>query len=213
MDNFGINGIVKIDGLDPEDIILTVDWHLWLKDREGGTDTVYKRPNFEKIIDMYSNIHTYKKLIHLGDLTDDEMTDPDELIFYIKKISCPKILVRGNNDAFDDDVYKECGFMSLFNDGFIFDNKTFTHMPVAHDTEMNVHGHSHGHGYYWNTPYNKHLDIWNVDRSPVKYKKLQKMYDEYSKSDIIKDISYMGMSGAEFKKYRGFYNGKRKEEW
>jgi len=215
MDNsFGLNGIIKLDdtSFDTADLLLTSDWHLWLKDRENGTDNVYKRPNFDRIMDMYMNIHTYKKLIHLGDLTDDEMKDPEELIFYMKKISCPKILIRGNNDTFEDDVYKACGFMTLFNDGFIFDNKMFTHMPHEHDCDLNVHGHSHGHRYYWNTPFHKHLDIWNIDRAPIKYSHLQKMYDEYRVSGI-KDVSGMHMTGPEFKKYRGFYNGKKKEEW
>ena len=60
--------------------------------------------------------------------------------------------------------------------------------------------------------FDKHLDIWNVERSPIPYENLQKMYDEYASSGI-NDISDKHMTGPEFKKWRGHYNGKKKEEW
>lgn len=198
---------------DPEDIVLTADWHLWLKDRENiNNGNILKRDNFDKIIDMYSNLHTYKFLIHMGDLTDDEMDDPEQLISVMKKISCKKILIRGNNDAFDLQVYKKCGFEEVYDNGFIFNNMLFTHMPEEHDTELNVHGHYHGCKMYWNCPFDHHVDIWNIDRTPIKYNHLQKLYDEYRGSGIM-DISGLHLTGKEFKEMRGHYNGKKKEEF
>ena len=193
-------------------IFLTADWHLWLKDRENGTNEVYKRPDFDEILEPYYQLNSDDFLIHLGDLTDDEMTDYEKLIEVFKGMKCARILVRGNNDKFDKAAYKKCGFINVCDNGLVMNNILFTHEPVSHTYDMNVHAHQHGHRYYWSCPFDKHLDIWNIERTPVPYENLQKMYDEYVSSGI-NDISDKHMTGPEFKKWRGHYNGKKKEEW
>ena len=192
------------------------DWHLWIKDRKSsinGLHPVYCRENCEDILKQYESID---KFIFLGDLVDDEFYKQftpleqeaifDEMFTNIKNKE--KYLILGNNDPEDYfELYEKYGF-KVVDALFVNDNYLLTHYPInltdVLNVTMNIHGHYHGHGYYWTAPYQCHLDIWNVNRTPVLFKpfELLRIHREYRKD--IKDIYHLHLKNKEeFIKYRG----------
>ena len=196
-------------------VFLTVDWHIWIKDRDVDIKPcpVRFRLDGEKIITQYQALDEDDLLIHMGDIVDDEFYEffDEEMqsgcfdeIF--QDIKCHKILIRGNNDPVSADwLYEEQGFEIY--DGVVVDDIVLTHMPI--DISMlnglfNVHGHSHGHMHYWRVPYTKHLDLWDNAREPVPFDRaiLDKKLDEYK--DHVIDISHLHLQTKdEFMSWRG----------
>lgn len=164
-------------------VYLTTDWHLWLRE-EKNKPTCHKRSNFNEIINKINNtVKPDDLLINLGDLVDGEFTLKKQLKETIQTINCNNmILVLGNNDLFDKDFYKECGFKYVVQ-SFTWKNILFTHIPIKNDNHMNIHGHIHGYKTYW-VPYTNQIDVaaLNGRSEPVELKKVMDSQKSYSKT-------------------------------
>lgn len=196
-------------------VFLTVDWHLWIKDRDVDMKPcpVRFRLDGERIIKQYQELDEDDLLIHLGDIVDDEFYEFfdkemqsgcfDEIF---QDIKCHKILIRGNNDPVSSDwLFEEQNF-DIY-DGVVIDDIVLTHMPI--DISMlnglfNVHGHSHGHLHYWRVPFTKHLDLWDSNREPVPFDK-QILNDRFNvyKNNIIDIYQLHLQTKDEFMAWRG----------
>jgi calcineurin-like phosphoesterase family protein len=171
-------------------VYLATDWHLW-KRLAKNQPACEKRKDFNKVI---RNVETTLKLndllINLGDLVDGEFQDKDTLRNQMKEITCKKVLVRGNNDLFDNEFYKSCGFLYVVN-SFKWHDILFTHCPVENDANLNIHGHIHtspdckkGDKFakYW-VPYHNHVDVAYLGGriKPVELSEVIKAQPEFSK--------------------------------
>lgn len=141
-------------------VYLMTDWHLWIR-KEKGKSECHKHTNFDKIINNLKKIQPDDLLIYLGDLVDGEFEDKESLKNVILPMNFKKILVIGNNDLFSPNFYKSCGFDYVVR-SFVWHDTLFTHMPVKHENQINVHGHIHGYKTYW-VPYNNHVDVAAFD--------------------------------------------------
>lgn len=145
-------------------IWLATDWHLWKYDKK--TSSIYKNKNFDTTIEMYKKmVKDGDVVIYLGDLVDDEFQDKEELRTLIQSLPGTKILVKGNNDLFDDDFYRSCGFVYVCYK-FAWNDILFSHMPVENDYNLNCHGHIHGGMMYW-IKYTNQVDVYTDDGSPI----------------------------------------------
>lgn len=181
-------------------VFVTTDWHLFLEDKKNGG--YYQRENFESILKPYTHLNENDVLLHLGDLVDKEFDDSDRLISIMRDIPCKKILIRGNNDIFEDEIYLDGGFACVV-DKLVYNNILFTHKVYTkpHTCRLNVHGDSHGHGIYYAVPYSNQLDLWDADRRLIRIEEIDGLFEEYRKH--VRDISDMHLSREEFKEWRG----------
>ena len=196
-------------------IWLTTDWHLITYDKKTGE--ISKRPNYNNIIETYAKIPENDLIINLGDLIDSEVEDQHYLEILKKdlsKIKTPMILIRGNNDVLPKAFYTDTLGIDVFIDGNSFQYKDilFSHACESNNMRMNVHGHSHlSCRYYLISPTNQ-VDIFNVDRTPILFKDIDKVYEDYWKNNKIEDLTYMGFkTTADYKawlKSTGQGNGK-----
>lgn len=174
---------------------LATDWHLW-KRITKNQPACEKRKDFNQIIKaVETTVKMNDLLINLGDLVDGEFQAKDVLKEQMKEIGCKKVLVRGNNDLFDNSFYKECGFLYIV-DSFKWHDILFSHIPLENDCDLNIHGHIHSHmpgakdpysennrqPTYW-VPYKNHIDVaWLGGRvKPVELSQVIKAQPEYSK--------------------------------
>lgn len=169
---------------DKHKVYLMTDWHLWIRD-EKGKPKCHKHTNFDKIINNIKIIQPSDLLIYLGDLVDGEFVDKESLKNVLLPMNFKKILVLGNNDLFTPAFYKSCGFDYVVR-SFVWHNVIFSHMPIRHDNDYNIHGHIHGYKTYW-VPYNKHIDVGALNGriEPVELNDVIKSYSRYSK--LIKE--------------------------
>jgi len=179
-------------------VYLATDWHLW-KRIAKNQPACKKRADFHTVINaIESTLKMGDLLIYLGDLVDGEFQDKASLKNQLQEIVCKKVLVRGNNDLFDDAFYHSCGFSHVV-DAFKWHGILFSHMPQRHDCELNIHGHihtspkdankkpnaegcSHPTASYW-VPYKNHIDVaWLGGRTkPVELSEVIKAQPEFSK--------------------------------
>jgi calcineurin-like phosphoesterase family protein len=176
-------------------VYLATDWHLW-KRLAKNQPACEKRKDFNKIIrEVETTVKMNDLLINLGDLVDGEFQAKDVLKEQMKEIGCKKVLVRGNNDLFDNAFYKSCGFLYVV-DSFKWHDILFTHCPVENDCDLNIHGHIHSHcpgakdpypennrvPSYW-LPYTNQIDVaWLGARvKPVELSIAIKSQPEFSK--------------------------------
>jgi calcineurin-like phosphoesterase family protein len=174
---------------------LATDWHLW-KRLSKNQPICNKRKDFDKVIrSVESTVKLNDLLINLGDLVDGEFQDKESLKNQMQEIVCKKVLIRGNNDLFDNAFYKSCGFLYVV-DSFQWHNILFSHCPVENDCDLNIHGHIHSHcpgmkdpysennrvPRYW-LPYKNHIDVaWLGGRiKPVELSEVIKAQPEFSK--------------------------------
>ena len=196
-------------------IWLTTDWHLITYDKKTGA--ISKRSNYDQIIETFSQISEDDLIINLGDLIDSEVEDQNNLNMLkedISKIRASMILIRGNNDVLPNEFYTDTLGIDIFIDGNSFQYKDilFSHACESNTARMNVHGHSHfSCRYYLISPTNQ-VDIFNVDRTPILFKDIDKVYEDYWKNNKIEDLTYMGFkTTADYKawlKSTGQGNGK-----
>lgn len=196
-------------------IWLTTDWHLMVFDKE--TWTISKRPNYDQVVETFSQIPEGDLIINLGDLIDSEVEDQNNLNVLkedLAKIKAQMILIRGNNDVLPNEFYTDTLGINVFIDGnsFVYKDILFSHACEANDVRMNVHGHSHfSCRYYLISPTNQ-VDIFNVDRTPILFSDIDKIYKEYWENNVIEDLTYMGFkTTADYKawlKSTGQGNGK-----
>lgn len=195
-------------------IWLTTDWHLITFNKENGA--ISKRSNYNQIIETYSNISENDLIINLGDLIDSEVEDDHHLNILkedLSKIKASTILIRGNNDVLPKEYYTDTLGIDIFVDGnsFLYKDILFSHACEENEVRVNVHGHSHfSCRYYLIKPTNQ-VDIFNVNRSPINFKDIDKVYKDYWKNNI-EDLTYMGFkTTADYKawlKATGQGNGK-----
>lgn len=196
-------------------IWLTTDWHLMVFDKKTGT--ISKRPNYDQVVETFSQIPEGDLIINLGDLIDSEVEDPYHLNALkedLAKIKAQMILIRGNNDVLPNEFYTDTLGIDIFIDGNSFQYKDilFSHACEENDVRMNVHGHSHfSCRYYLIKPTNQ-VDIFNINRTPILFKDIDKVYEDYWKNNKIEDLTYMGFkTSADYKawlKATGQGNGK-----
>lgn len=176
-----------------KDPYLLTDCHFWTR-LVKGQPKCKRRSDFNDIINnIKSTITNDDILIYLGDLVDGEFTDEEELKTLLLALPGTKILVRGNNDLFSYQFYRSCGFKYVTRK-FEWRGMTFSHYPIQHDTELNIHGHIHGYSTYW-CPYNKMIDVAYVGgrTKPIKLKDVIDAYPKYSKQ-IKVDEKHFGES-------------------
>lgn len=196
-------------------IWLTTDWHLITYDKKTGA--ISKRPNYDEIIETFSQISEDDLIINLGDLIDSEVEDQYHLEMLRKalsKIKAHKILIRGNNDVLPNTFYTDTLGIEVFIDGnsFRYKDILFSHACEENDVRINVHGHSHfSCRYYLISPTNQ-VDIFNINRTPILFSDIDKVYKEYWEENNIEDLTYLGFkTAADYKawlKATGQGNGK-----
>lgn len=196
------NGTSKIDNLYMTDLInrtiaagnkvyIATDWHLFKYNKTKKKDQ--KTSNFDLIMNSVKvTVKPNDLLIFLGDLTDGEVHNENIVqktirshLDYIKN----KVLIRGNNDLYDDEFYKQCGFNKILY-SFTYKNILFSHVPQNTDSEINIHGHLHNKRLYW-VPYKNHIDAasYGARVKPIELSELIKHIPEYAKK-IREDSSH-----------------------
>lgn len=184
-----INRVLKAG----HNVWLSSDWHLWKRVTKNSS-RCKKRSDFDNIIKTYQNINPEDILIFLGDLVDGEFTDKNSLKKVLLTIPCTKILVRGNNDLFDNDFYKSCGFKYVTY-AFKWNSILFSHMPQKHDCKMNIHGHLHkginakSNPEYW-VPYKFHVDVFDKNRKPIKVLDAIKAQPAYARTVVVREDKF-----------------------
>lgn len=196
-------------------IWLTTDWHLIVFNKETGA--IEKRSNYDEIINVYSQIPEGDLIINLGDLIDSEVEDPFYLEMIKKdlsKIKASMILIRGNNDVLPNEFYTDTLGIDVFVDGnsFQYEDILFSHACEENDVRINVHGHSHFSCRYYLVKPTNQVDIFNVNRTPILFSDIGKVFKEYWENNIIEDLTYLGFkTTADYKawlKATGQGNGK-----
>ena len=196
-------------------IWLTTDWHLIVFDKK--TEAISKRPNYDEIIETFSQISEDDLIINLGDLIDSEVEDQNNLEMLRKdlsKIKTSMILIRGNNDVLPNTFYTDTLGIEVFIDGnsFLYKDILFSHACEENDVRINVHGHSHFSCRYYLVKPTNQVDIFNIDRTPILFEDIDKAYEDYWKNNKIEDLTYMGFkTTADYKawlKSTGQGNGK-----
>ena len=180
-DSSPISALIRSTLKNGHKVYLCTDWHLWMFDKKTKRKT--RRSDFNQIINHYNDIVTDDDLvINLGDLTDGEVEKKKELGDVIGKLKGTKILVRGNNDLYDDAYYTSIGFKYV-TPKFVYDNILFSHMPQENNNKMNIHGHIHGYKTYW-CPYNNQIDVAAVGgrKTPIELDMVIKAQPAYSKT-------------------------------
>lgn len=160
---------------------LCTDWHLWRYDKKTGKRS--QRSDFQTIMNRYKTVVQPDDLvINLGDLADGEIECRKKLGDVINSLPGTKILVRGNNDLFEDSFYTSIGFKYI-TPKFVYDNILFSHMPQENNNRMNIHGHIHGYRTYW-CPYTNQIDVAAVGgrKSPVQLDTVIKAQPAYSET-------------------------------
>ena len=196
-------------------IWLTTDWHLITYDKKTGA--ISKRPNYDEIIETFSQISEDDLIINLGDLIDSEVEDQYHLEMIKKdlsKIKASMILIRGNNDVLPNEFYTDTLGIDVFVDGnsFQYEDILFSHACEENDVRINVHGHSHFSCRYYLVKPTNQVDIFNVNRTPILFSDIDKVFKEYWENNIIEDLTYLGFkTTADYKawlKATGQGNGK-----
>lgn len=108
-------------------------------------DKGYRPSNFMELIienwrDMITNNDT---VIVLGDVT----WRPQELLGLLRSLPGRKLLVKGNHDTNSYLWYMKHGFAAAMEHMVLSmhgANLLFTHKPVSHNYDLNIHGHLHG---------------------------------------------------------------------
>jgi calcineurin-like phosphoesterase family protein/uncharacterized C2H2 Zn-finger protein len=135
------------------------DYHLWNghKDKPQGADEKLIQNQIELVKDD-------DVFIYLGDLVDDTWTDKLKMRKAYRSLKGRKILILGNNDIFDEQVYRDCGFEYVL-ESFKYKNILFSHFPTdlkESGAEINIHGHLHWSGDYFEYPYQNHADVYSI---------------------------------------------------
>lgn len=169
------------------------DYHLLKELKYGNKDL--RRTN--DIIAMHNKfVKPNDVFLFLGDISESEFFDQDkekimnELIKYCNRLNGIKILLTGNNDTIDIDVYKQMGFKEIYTEAVATQNYIFSHHPVPTANKLNLHGHIHGTKEYWNMNAEKHIDVYfGLYGQPVKLSYLNKYYLDGKYQGISKVVN------------------------
>lgn len=181
-DSSQISSMIKKAISSGHKVYLGGDWHLWRFDK--NKKKVYQRSDFQSIINAYNNKVTDDDVfIYLGDLIDGECdSQKNELGAVLDSLKGQRVFVRGNNDLFPDEFYKQHGFKYV-TPKFVYDDMLFTHIPESHNHKLNVHAHIHNSRRYWIQFY-KMIDVAACDgrKKPVELDAVIKEYPNYVKT-------------------------------
>lgn len=156
-----------------EDPICSADYHL-LKE----LNRVHSKEDYETfakqtkdVIEMHNDtVKDTDWFLFLGDISEKEISKPEDiakLYYLIKSLKGRKIMIRGNNENFDDVFYNKCGFEYVETKKYIaFPTLIFSHEPLNLESMglssdvLNIHGHLHGSAEYRNMNWKNHADVW-----------------------------------------------------
>ncbi len=164
-------------------IWLGADWHLWLK---GD----FKNPNKDELIRNQMNVVKPNDVyIMLGDMVHRDTYEENvegQLQEIIRKLKGTKIFIMGNHDIFPAQFYLDAGF-DFVNDGFIWRNYIFSHVPLHFSAfqgaEYNIHGHTHGYNGDRRVPYKNHVCIYSTGNKnmPITLEESIKKFERYKR--------------------------------
>jgi calcineurin-like phosphoesterase family protein len=197
--------------IEQDDPFVTTDWHLGKFVNKKQTDASYEKYKKEtdNMVDLIKDAikpKPYNPVLCLGDVSEEEIDTPEIIRWLFDTVVAlpghPKILIRGNNDVYDDTFYHKMGF-NFVSDKPISSTKLhliFSHEPLSLPENKldptvwtNVHGHTHG----TNTLYNMkpedatcHLDVYHklFNQGIHKlswYLSMFKSHPERYKSDVV----------------------------
>ena len=138
------------------------DWHFYT----GYNDQLKENPNIDRLVNNFNaKVKDTDVLIFIGDLYDARrLFDLNRLpkLDRIKKLKGYKIIVKGNHDVADDDIYYKMGFDEVC-ERYEVGNVVFTHEPCeVKANQVNVHGHLHYSKSYWYIKPTSHIDAYTA---------------------------------------------------
>ena len=98
----------------------------------------------ETMIDNWNRVVTdHDTVYHLGDVVINKKG-----LALVNRLKGRKILIRGNHDIFDDQLYRDAGFEQIHGVRVFVDRWIMSHIPLHPDSvtdrfRVNVHGHYH----------------------------------------------------------------------
>ena len=138
------------------------DWHFYT----GYNDQLKENPNIDRLVNNFNaKVKDTDVVIFIGDLYDARrLFDLNRLpkLDRIKKLKGYKIIVKGNHDVADDDIYYKMGFDEVC-ERYEVGNVIFTHEPCeVKANQVNVHGHLHYSKSYWYIKPSSHIDAYTA---------------------------------------------------
>ena len=138
------------------------DWHFYT----GYNDQLKENPNIDRLVNNFNaKVKDTDVVIFIGDLYDARrLFDLNRLpkLDRIKKLKGYKIIVKGNHDVADDDIYNKMGFDEVC-ERYEVGNVIFTHEPCeVKANQVNVHGHLHYSKSYWYIKPTSHIDAYTA---------------------------------------------------
>ena len=138
------------------------DWHFYT----GYNDQLKENPNIDRLVNNFNaKVKDTDVVIFIGDLYDARrLFDLNKLpkLDRIKKLKGYKIIVKGNHDVADDDIYYKMGFDEVC-ERYEVGNVIFTHEPCeVKANQVNVHGHLHYSKSYWYIKPTSHIDAYTA---------------------------------------------------
>ena len=138
------------------------DWHFYT----GYNDQLKENPNIDRLVNNFNaKVKDTDVVIFIGDLYDARrLFDLNKLpkLDRIKKLKGYKIIVKGNHDVADDDIYYKMGFDEVC-ERYEVGNVVFTHEPCEiKANQVNVHGHLHYSKAYWFIKPTSHIDAYTA---------------------------------------------------
>lgn len=184
--------------LENEDVYISSDYHFKQEINQQQTTSAFDKAVQEnkRIFAMHNDcVKPGDYVLFLGDISEKELIKSEHIAQLWKMCNLlhgQKIMVKGNNDNFDNEFYAICGFQYVADSELIAPNRKliFTHEPIdlqARHLEqyLNLHGHIHGSKTYWHIDWRNHIDV----------------YHGLHKGKVLKLSEYL----HNFKK--GYYNG------
>lgn len=172
------------------EIWLGSDWHLWKKGSFQNLD------RGELIKNQVRTVKPNDAYIFLGDIAHRDTFEKnlkDKLYKLLNVLRGKKILVLGNHDIFEKEFYYDCGFEHV-NEGFIWQNYVFSHVPLHFSAfkgaEYNIHGHTHGYNGDRKVPYKNHVCIYskNYNNMPITLEQSIIRFERYKRGQTIPEV-------------------------
>lgn len=169
------------------EIWLGSDWHLWKKGDRSN-------PKAKEIIKHQKLIVKPNDVfIMLGDIVHRDTYNediPNLLKTIIPTLKGKKVLILGNHDIYDKQFYYDCGFDHV-NDGFLWKDYVFSHVPLHftafQGAKYNIHGHTHGYNGDRKVPYKNHVCVYTeaLGNKPISIDDLMVRYHRYKRRSEV----------------------------
>ncbi len=187
--------------LEKSDTYVSADYHLgkrFLHKRDSNEYAEFEELE-NRAIELHNKIIKPNDLfLFLGDISESEFGEEYEIDYIknevkslIQKLNGKIVMIKGNNDTFDDKFYTECGIYAIIDKDIVLTEKhAFSHYPCnVSGNKLNIHGHIHGTRKYWNISPKNHIDVWwDMWGGPKKISDFDKIYESgiYKGECIIK---------------------------